>query len=53
MSEVILCEADALVAAVDLKLRDPQAVSLGPDGVQRLFSASGTLTAADVRGLLG
>ena len=53
VSEVILCEADALVAAVDLKLRDPQAVSLGPDGVQRLFSASGKLTAADVRGLLG
>ena len=53
VSEVILLEADALVAAVELKLRDPAAVPLGGDGLQRLFSASGKLTAADVRGLLG
>ena len=53
VSEVCLLEADALVAAVDLKLRDPLTVTLGPDGLQRLFSAGGLLTAADVRGLLG
>ena len=53
VSEVCLLEAAALVAAVDLKLRDPLNVSLGPDGLQRLFSAGGLLTAADVRGLLG
>lgn len=48
MNEVILIEADALVAMVDAKLRSPLQVTLGPDGLQRLFSSSGILSAADV-----
>jgi hypothetical protein len=49
ISEVILVETEALVAMVDAKLRDPRVVSLGSDGLQRLFSVSGILTADDVR----
>ena len=49
ISEVSLLEADALVALVDVKLRNPQQVTLGPDGIQRLFSRSGIVTAEDVR----
>ncbi len=49
VNEVILLEADALVAMVDLKLRDPHQVTLGPEGLQRLFASSGILTAEDVR----
>ena len=49
VSEVILLEAEALVAIVDAKLRAPQQVTLGPDGLQRLFSVSGILTADIVR----
>jgi hypothetical protein len=48
VNEVCLLEASALVAIVDAKLRNPQQVSLGPDGVQRLFSRSGRITAEDV-----
>ena len=48
VSEVCLVEADALVAMVDAKLRDPHTISLGPDGIQRLFSTSGVLTANSV-----
>lgn len=51
VNEVILLEAEALVAMVDAKLRDPLQVTLGPDGFQRLYSVSGVLTADDVRGL--
>lgn len=51
VSEVCLVEADAIVAMVDAKLRDPQQVTLGSDGLQRLFSTSGTLTAEDVQNL--
>jgi hypothetical protein len=29
---------------VDAKLRNPQQVTLGPDGIQRLFSSSGIVT---------
>jgi hypothetical protein len=47
-NEVCLIEAAALVAMVDAKLRNPLQVSLGPDGLQRLFSNSGILTADDV-----
>jgi len=47
-NEVCLVEADALVAMVEVKLRDPLQVTLGPDGIQRLFSFSGVLTADDV-----
>jgi len=52
ISEVILVQADALVAMVDAKLRAPRHVSLGPDGLQRLFTNSGVLTAEDVRELI-
>jgi hypothetical protein len=52
VSEVILLEAEALVAIVDAKLRAPQQVTLGPEGLQRLFSVSGILTADMVRELL-
>jgi hypothetical protein len=51
-NEVCLLEAPALVAMVDAKMRNPLQVSLGPDGLQRLFSDSGILTAADVLELL-
>lgn len=53
INEVVLLEAEALVAMVDLKLRDPQQVTLGPDGLQRLFTSSGILKAEDVREILG
>jgi hypothetical protein len=49
VAEVSLVEADALVAMVDAKLRAPLQVSLGPDGLQRLFSVSGILNAEMVR----
>jgi hypothetical protein len=48
VNEVCLLEATALVAMVDAKLRNPQQVSLGPDGIQRLFSSSGLIKAEDV-----
>jgi len=53
VNEVLLIEAEALVAMVDAKLRDPLQLTLGPDGVQRLFSNSGVLTSANLRELLG
>jgi len=53
ISEVCLMEADAIVAMVDAKLRDPQQVTLGPDGLQRLFSVSGVVTASSVLETLG
>ena len=53
ISEVILLDADALVAIVDMKLRDPHEVTLGSDGLQRLFTSSGILNAEKVRELLG
>jgi hypothetical protein len=49
VNEVSLVEAEALVAIVDAKLRAPLQISLGPDGVQRLFSVSGVITAEMVR----
>ncbi len=49
VSEVGLIEADALVEMVDAKLRAPRQLALGPDGLQRLFSVGGVLTAAMVR----
>ena len=48
VNEVCLLEATALVAMVDAKLRNPQQVTLGPDGIQRLFSSSGLITVEDV-----
>lgn len=53
ISEVVLVEAEALVVMVDAKLRDPNQLSLGPDGLQRLFCKSGILTAQNVREELG
>ena len=45
VNEVVLVEAEALVALVDMKLRDPRQLTLGPDGLQRLFTVSGIVTA--------
>ena len=52
VNEVVLIEADALVAMVDAKLRAPLQVTLGPDGLQRLFAHSRVLKADAVRELL-
>jgi hypothetical protein len=52
VNEVLLMQADALVAMVDAKLRSPLQVSLGPDGLQRLFTDSGVLSAETVRELI-
>lgn len=49
VNEVCLVEVDALVAMVEARMRSPREVSLGPDGLQRLFSVSGILTADGVR----
>jgi hypothetical protein len=49
VNEVCLVEAEALVAMVDAKMRFPQDVSLGPDGLQRFFSVSGIITAELIR----
>ena len=48
VNEVILVEADAFVAMIDAKLRDPLQLTLGPDGLQRLFSVSGILSSEKV-----
>lgn len=53
VNEVCLIEAEALVAMVDAKLRDPLQLTLGPDGIQRIFSNSGVLTSDNVREILG
>ena len=53
VSEVCLLEADALVAMVDAKLRAPLEVTLGPDGLQHVFCASGVVSAETVRDTLG
>jgi uncharacterized protein (UPF0305 family) len=45
VNEVCLLEAAALVAMVEAKLRDPLHLSLGPDGMQRLFSCSDIISA--------
>jgi len=45
VNEVCLVEADALIAMVEAKMRSPREVTLGPDGLQRLFSVSGVLSA--------
>lgn len=52
INEVCLVEAEALVAMVDAKMRHPQDVSLGPDGLQRLFASSGIVSAEIVREIL-
>jgi len=52
VSEVCLLEAGALVTMVDAKLRDPQQVTLGPDGLQRIFSSSGVVSTENVREMI-
>jgi hypothetical protein len=52
VSEVILLEAEALVAIVEAKLRAPLQLTLGPDGIQRLFTMGPLLTARTVRDYL-
>ena len=47
--KLCLVQADALVAMVDARMRHPHGVPLGPDGLQRLFSVSGVLSAEMVR----
>lgn len=49
VNEVCLIQADALVAMVEAKLRDPRQVDLGSSGLQRLFCLSGILTGDMVR----
>jgi hypothetical protein len=49
ISEVCLLESDVVPAMVEAKLRDPNQVSLGPDGLQRVFCRSGVITADDVK----
>jgi len=49
VNEVCLVESDALIAMVEARMRSPRDVSLGPDGLQRLFSVSGVLSADAVR----
>ncbi len=51
ISEVCLIEAEALVAMIDIKLREPLQITLGPDGFQRLFTFSGIITSSSVREL--
>jgi len=53
INEVCLVESDAFVAMVDAKLRDPSQLSLGPDGLQRLFCKSGILSSNTVRDEFG
>ncbi|MCD4657736.1 MAG: hypothetical protein K8S87_09355 [Planctomycetes bacterium] len=48
VNEVILMEADALVEIVNTKLRNIRELSLGSDGIQRLFTNSGILTKKQV-----
>jgi hypothetical protein len=48
VNEVCLVEAEALVAMVNARMRDPLQVTLGPDGLQQLFTMSGVLTAEKV-----
>jgi hypothetical protein len=53
ISEVVLLEAAALVEMVNLRLRNPLDVTLGPDGLQRLFASSGIVSADVVRNTIG
>jgi hypothetical protein len=48
INEVCLMESDVLLTMTDVKLRDPSQVTLGPDGLQRIFCKSGVIKASDV-----
>lgn len=52
ISEVVLLEAEALVAIVEAKLRAPRQLTLASDGIQRLFTQGGRLSAEAVREFL-
>jgi hypothetical protein len=52
ISEVVLLEAEALVAIVEAKLRAPLQLTLASDGIQRLFTSSGRLSVDEVREFL-
>lgn len=52
ISEVVLLEAEALVAIVEAKLRAPLELTLASDGIQRLFTKSGRLSVKAVREFL-
>jgi len=52
ISEVCLVQAEALVAMVEAKLRAPLEITLGPDGLQRIFCVGGVITADSVREIL-
>ncbi len=49
VNEVIQMEAEALVEIINAKLRNPLEISLGSDGIQKLFTNSGVLTSKQVR----
>ena len=49
INEVCLLNADALVELVDIKMRAPRDLSLGSDGLQRIFAVSGVITVEQVR----
>lgn len=51
-NEVCLIEAEAIVEMVEAKLRNPLELTLGPDGLQRIFSDSGVVTAEMVSEVL-
>ena len=53
VSDVCLMDAGAVVAMVEAKLRNPHETTLGPDGLQRLFSTSGVITPDTVQQMLG
>jgi hypothetical protein len=48
VSEVCLLEATALVEIVNQRLRSPLTITLGSDGLQRLFCVSGKISVDDV-----
>jgi hypothetical protein len=49
ISEVCLFESGVLPEMVEVKLRNPNQITLGPDGLQRAFCRSGIITADDIR----
>lgn len=50
--EILLVEADSLISLLEAKLKDPT-LTLGPDGIQRLFANSGILRESDVKEFQG
>jgi len=50
--EILLVEAVSLISLLEAKLKDPT-LTLGPDGIQRLFANSGILRESDVKEFQG